>query len=323
MREERRVVTALSADLVGSTAITERARSRRRRGSSSARPSARMVHAVEEFGGTSRISPATASSPSSARRPPTRTTPSARCVRAPRSSRRCGEFAREVERELRASRASACASASTPAPVVVGPVGAGSRVEYGATGDTVNVAARLQSAAEPGAVLVGAETRRLAERQFDWGDRQALDAEGQGRGGRRPGRRSRARPRPAARRSRRRSSAAQPELGQARGRRSKTCRPGAGCVLFVTGEPGSARAASSPSCAASRREPIAGSRAAASRTASRCRTGRSATCSRDWLGLGARRARAARPPRAAPRARPARRRERRRALPVPRRACSG
>ena len=39
--------------------------------------------------------------------------------------------------------------------VVLGPVGGGSRVEYGATGDPINTAARLQKAAAPGTVLVG------------------------------------------------------------------------------------------------------------------------------------------------------------------------
>ena len=62
--------------------------------------------------------------------------------------------------------------------VVLGPVGAGSHVEYGATGDTVNSAARLQAAAEPGSVLVGATSRRLAERSFDWGPRRDLTLKG-------------------------------------------------------------------------------------------------------------------------------------------------
>ena len=37
---------------------------------------------------------------------------------------------------------------------MLGEIGAGRRVEYAAFGDTVNIAARLQSAAEPGRVLV-------------------------------------------------------------------------------------------------------------------------------------------------------------------------
>ena len=51
--------------------------------------------------------------------------------------------------------------------VVLGGVGAGDRVEYAATGNTVNLAARLQSAAEPGAVLVDSTTRRQVSRLFE------------------------------------------------------------------------------------------------------------------------------------------------------------
>ena len=57
-------------------------------------------------------------------------------------------------------------------------MGAGSHIEYGATGDTVNSAARLQAAAEPGSVLVGATARRLAEHSFEWGERRQLTLKG-------------------------------------------------------------------------------------------------------------------------------------------------
>ena len=59
--------------------------------------------------------------------------------------------------------------------VVTGAVGPGG---YTVTGDAVNVAARLEKAAEPGAVLVGEMTRRLARRQFRWGDRQEFAVKG-------------------------------------------------------------------------------------------------------------------------------------------------
>src|SRR5207237_8959353 len=62
--------------------------------------------------------------------------------------------------------------------VVVGEVGAGSRVEYAAFGDTVNVAARLQSAAEPGTVLVDDATHRAVEGLFEWGDSLELELKG-------------------------------------------------------------------------------------------------------------------------------------------------
>src|SRR5262249_43888913 len=65
-------------------------------------------------------------------------------------------------------------------PVVLGPIGAGQRVEYAAFGDTVNTAARLQSAAEPGQVLVGQATQRMVEAQFDWAEPVELTLKGKG-----------------------------------------------------------------------------------------------------------------------------------------------
>lgn len=44
--------------------------------------------------------------------------------------------------------------------VVVGPVGAGGRTEYGVMGDTINIAARLESAAGSDGILVSEVTQR-------------------------------------------------------------------------------------------------------------------------------------------------------------------
>ena len=54
-------------------------------------------------------------------------------------------------------------------PTVVGPIGGGAKVEYGAVGDVMGVAAALQSVAGVGSVLVGPATRAATEALFDWG----------------------------------------------------------------------------------------------------------------------------------------------------------
>ena len=59
--------------------------------------------------------------------------------------------------------------------VVTGAVGPGG---YTVTGDAVNVAARLEKSTEPGTVLVGDATRRLARRPFSWGERQEFTVKG-------------------------------------------------------------------------------------------------------------------------------------------------
>jgi class 3 adenylate cyclase/tetratricopeptide (TPR) repeat protein len=62
--------------------------------------------------------------------------------------------------------------------VVIAPVGGGSRLEMGATGDAVNTAARLQAEAEIGTVLVGPETRRQLGDSMRWGPTQRLELRG-------------------------------------------------------------------------------------------------------------------------------------------------
>lgn len=62
--------------------------------------------------------------------------------------------------------------------VVLGPLGAGGRIEYGAMGDALNTAARLQAHAAPDAVLVGARTHRMTEPLFEWGEARELALKG-------------------------------------------------------------------------------------------------------------------------------------------------
>ncbi len=72
--------------------------------------------------------------------------------------------------------------------VLAGQVGDG----YTVMGDAVNVAARLQAAARPGSVTVGAITHRLTRGAIEYDELAPLDPEGQVRAGRGVGGRPRA-----------------------------------------------------------------------------------------------------------------------------------
>jgi class 3 adenylate cyclase len=63
-------------------------------------------------------------------------------------------------------------------PAALGPVGGGSRVEYAAVGDAVNIAARLQACAEPHEVLVGEKTLEMIRSRFAWGETRELSLRG-------------------------------------------------------------------------------------------------------------------------------------------------
>ena len=63
--------------------------------------------------------------------------------------------------------------------VVVGDlIGEGSAQEQSVVGETPNLAARLQSLAEPGAVVIAAGTRNLVGDIFDYRDLGAVDLKG-------------------------------------------------------------------------------------------------------------------------------------------------
>ncbi|HEX7593649.1 MAG TPA: adenylate/guanylate cyclase domain-containing protein, partial [Anaerolineae bacterium] len=62
--------------------------------------------------------------------------------------------------------------------VVVGNLGSDLHMEYLAVGDTVNLAARMQSAADPNTVLVSEHTHRLASSLFDFEDRGKITVKG-------------------------------------------------------------------------------------------------------------------------------------------------
>jgi ABC-type oligopeptide transport system substrate-binding subunit/class 3 adenylate cyclase len=175
-RDERRTVTALFADLVGSTALADRLDPEEIR-LIVGEAVARMVRAVEAYGGTVKDLAgdgclALFGAPIAHEDDPERAV-----LAGLRISRDIDAYGREVASSWGVDQLRARVGVGT-GPVVVGMVGAGSRVEYGAFGDTVNVVARLQAAAEPGQVLVLDSTRRLAADRFDWSGPNELELKG-------------------------------------------------------------------------------------------------------------------------------------------------
>src|SRR5262245_37682884 len=175
-REERKVVTAVFADLVGSTALSERLDPEEVK-LIVAEAVARIVRVVDEFGGTVKDL-AGDGVLTLFGAPVAHEDDEERALRASlRVVEELTEYAAEVEAAWGISGFGVRVGVST-GPVVLGDVGAGERVEYAAFGDAVNTAARLESAAEPGTVLVSDETKRRAEPLFEWGDAQPFELKG-------------------------------------------------------------------------------------------------------------------------------------------------
>ena len=166
VREERKVVTALFADVVGSTSLAERLDPEDVKlvvGDAVAR----IVGEIEALGGHVKDL-AGDGVLAFFGAPTTREDDAERAVRAAlRILAELEGYGREVLRGWGIEGFGVRVGAATGS-VVVGEVGAGQRVEYAAFGDTVNVAARLQAAAEPGTVLVDEATRRAVEALFGW-----------------------------------------------------------------------------------------------------------------------------------------------------------
>ena len=166
----------------------------------------------------------------------------------------------------------------------------GARPELGeamVAGDVMNTAARLQSAAPPGGVLVGEPTYRATDRAIEYADADPVSAKGK-----QAAARGLARARTRAPGSGSTSEAAAVQLSSG-GSASSTRSPARSNVLArrvsrssspSSAYPGSARAGSSTSCTARSttiRSSLPGGRGARCRTARASRSGRSARSSRD------------------------------------------
>ena len=175
LREERRIVTAMFADVVGSTALSERLDPEEAK-LVIGEAVGRAVTAVETYGGTIGALAgdgllALFGAPIAHEDDPERAVRAALDIIA--SIR---EYAEEVRRGFNLDFSMRVGIHT--GEVVVGKVGAGSRVEYSAMGDTVNSTARLQAAAAPAGVLVSDATRRQVQPLFDWGPPVTLELKG-------------------------------------------------------------------------------------------------------------------------------------------------
>src|SRR5438477_444484 len=178
MEDELRPVTALFADIVGSTALGERLLPEEVK-ALIGECITRVSGAVEEFGGTIQayqgdgicayfgVPAAHGDDPE----------------RAARAALRIVEIVGSYSEDIRAAwgidRFNVRVGVNS-GPAAVGTVGRAAPQAV-ALGDTTNVAARLEGAAEPGTVLVGDGTARLLERRFLLEERGPLSVKGRAR----------------------------------------------------------------------------------------------------------------------------------------------
>lgn len=87
------------------------------------------------------------------------------------------EYARELSTKRRIENFQMRVGLNTGL-VVVGNIGNDLHMEYLAVGDTVNLASRMQSAAEPGTILISANTARAVKHAFDLESRGVIEVKG-------------------------------------------------------------------------------------------------------------------------------------------------
>ncbi len=172
---ERKVVTALFADVVGSTALAERLDPEDWTALMNGAFD-RLATAVYRYEGTiARLLGdallAFFGAPVTHEDDPVRSVRAALdMIEAARS------YAADLEREQ--GLAFAIRVGLNTGPVFVGPVGSDLKYEYTALGDAVNLASRLQSAARPMTVLISEHTHRFVAPFFDCADLGPLEVRG-------------------------------------------------------------------------------------------------------------------------------------------------
>lgn len=238
VREERRLVTVLAADIVGSTPLAERLDPEEVR-LLLGELIGRFVRAVETFGGTVKdiagdgvmaLFGAPAAHEDDAERA---VLAGLRIVEETRA------YALEVAGAWGVAGLAVRVAVHT-GPVVLGPTGVGEGLQHAAFGDTLHTAARLQSSTDPNTLLVSAATHRLVAQRFEWGDARTLALKGkEGPVTACPVLRARM----GAERTRLRREVLTPFVGRERecaegGRALQDALSGSGGVLFILGEPG-------------------------------------------------------------------------------------
>jgi class 3 adenylate cyclase/tetratricopeptide (TPR) repeat protein len=175
-RDERRVITALFADIAGSTQLGEQLDPEDFRELTGG-ALARMGSAIESFGG--RVRGTAGDGILGLFGAPTAHEDDAE--RAVVAGLKLVETLREYGRDAAERwgvRDFHVRVGIETGLAVVGEVRAGSHVQYDASGDCLNTAARLEGAADVDGVLVGPLTHRLVSEAFDWGDERPLALKG-------------------------------------------------------------------------------------------------------------------------------------------------
>jgi class 3 adenylate cyclase len=176
-QEARKIVTALFADVVGSTALGERLDPEDLQ-AVVGEGVGRMVRAAEELGGhVERVSGDGTLVLFGA--PVAHEDDAERAVLAGLSALEAIEaWAGEVAERWDIQGFAVRVGIETGLAVLA-PVAGGDRPgELASTGDVLNTAARLEAAAEPGSILVGPRTFRLTEPLFEWGRPRELTLKG-------------------------------------------------------------------------------------------------------------------------------------------------